>query len=150
VGHIDPSAPTYHFNTSIPRLLTLLSPHDILDVSFGDDFTLVAATGTIHCLALDEGGEVWGWGHNDYGQLSLSGNTKSVTSPLKIMLAEKITKIQCSGSLSGAISESYSRKVAQICCGAWHVLALTENGIGVQTSGDNSVTEIRKTDLLRN
>jgi alpha-tubulin suppressor-like RCC1 family protein len=64
--------------------------------------------GSSHSLALNEDGDVYGWGNNQFGQ---TGNK----SDLKQLCPNKVQGI--------------SEKVVQISCGLNHSMALTENGL---------------------
>ena len=67
-----------------------------------------------HMMALVNGGELYSWGHNGYGQLGL-GTPVSVTTNMGT-IPRLIT-----GDLQGI-------KVAQVACGGHHTLALTSEG----------------------
>ena len=62
--------------------------------------------GARHSLALSEWGQVFTWGHNDYGQLGISNTHDAVIQP-------KIVRTLV------------SKHVVQIACGTNHSLALT-------------------------
>jgi hypothetical protein len=76
--------------------------------------------GSSHSLALNEGGEVYGWGKNEFGQ---TGNK----SYLKQLSPNKVQGI--------------SQKVIQISCGLNHSMALTENGF-VYSWGQNDCGQL--------
>jgi alpha-tubulin suppressor-like RCC1 family protein len=124
--------------TSIPTNITFIS------------------SGYRHTLALDENGDVWSWGRNSSGQLSLGHNNDQPT-PTKVILPSPIIQISAGGEFSAALSKEgvlflwgyssegqiglgstdnkntpqqlpLSEKVVYFSCGHFHVLALTENG----------------------
>ena len=81
-----------------PTLNGILSNKKLTDISCGFK----------HCIGITENGQCYGWGHNKYGQLGF-GNNRLLTTPTIIV---------------GLIN----KKVVQICCGAYHSLALTSSG----------------------
>ena len=81
-----------------PQLNRRLSGKQLVDIACGFE----------HCIGLTATGECYGWGVNRYGQLGIG----SYDSP---KLPEKIT-------------EFIDKTVVQICCGAYHSLALTSDG----------------------
>lgn len=66
-------------NASVP---TLLNPS-----VFGTVKVLNITTAGTHSLALDNYGQVWSWGNNQYGQLGNHSNTSSNT-PVKVNMSE--------------------------------------------------------------
>ena len=62
------------------------------------------AAGEKHCLALDEEGNVWAWGSNEYYQLGDTGSSRLV--PTKINELSGITKIATGKYTSYAIGDS--------------------------------------------
>ncbi len=90
----------------------------------GTIITKISA-GENHCLALDNKGNVWAWGANDYNQLGKIGDI--VTRPTKITELQNIKDIECGTYSSFAIGKSgevYS----------WGLNANGEGGIGSYTS----------------
>lgn len=73
----------------------------------GVSFAQVAA-GRDHSLALDENGDAWAWGRNEYGQLG-NGTTTDRSIPIRVNMPAGVT-------------------FAQIAGGQDHSLALDENG----------------------
>ena len=67
--------------------------------------TLPVAAGYYTSFAIDEGGGVWAWGRNDYGQLGL-GDEESRETPEKLALTN----------------------VTQVAAGDYHTLFLTDDG----------------------
>lgn len=61
-----------------------------------------------HIMALTALGELYGWGHNGYGQLGLGTTAAYHSSPSLAILPSKC-------------------KVAKVACGSFHSVALTEN-----------------------
>lgn len=72
----------------------------------GVKITQIAA-GRNFVIALDEAGNVYSWGSNDYGQLGLGQNERFKAVPEKLRLLQD---------------------VVQLSCGDFHVLALNKNG----------------------
>ena len=66
--------------------------------------TKMVATGLTHSLALDEEGNLWGWGKNSYGQLG-DGTTEDKRSPIKIKAKAKFKQIAVGSAYSFAIDE---------------------------------------------
>lgn len=71
------------------------------------------ASGENHALALDEEGNVWGWGRN---QMLLLGDTGAeyISTPTKISGLDNIRKIACANNTSYAIGiagEVYSFRI---------------------------------------
>jgi RHS repeat-associated protein len=77
------------------------------------------AAGGYHSLALDSGGNIWGWGYNSDGELGV-GNTYSYVS------AVQMTNITGIATMAG---------------GLWHSLFVTTNGT-VWASGANSIGQL--------
>jgi E3 ubiquitin-protein ligase HERC2 len=80
LGHGDVS------DQMTPKIVEALEGLKVVDIS----------AGCYHVLALTADGEVYAWGGNDNGQLGL-GHTNRVSTPTKVDLPTKITKI-CAGS----------------------------------------------------
>ncbi len=83
---------------NIPKIINGLSGEYIVDISCGN----------CHSLVLTQTGHVYGFGHNDYGQIGCANNAHQLT-PIKI---------------NGFNNE----KVISVSCGSLHSLALTEYG----------------------
>ncbi|MBF0196347.1 MAG: hypothetical protein HQL32_01485 [Planctomycetes bacterium] len=91
-----------------------------------------AAAGEFHSLALDASGNVWSWGANHYKQLGHSVGTNKIPTPILIPSLDNISKI---------------------CAGAYHSLAIKEDGsaiswgrnhagqLGINTSVDSSLPQ---------
>ena len=62
------------------------------------------AAGTDHNLALDQYGNLWAWGRNDFGQLGDGTKTNSNV-PIQIMKGHKFKKISAGNNCSAAIDE---------------------------------------------
>ena len=62
------------------------------------------AAGTDHNLALDQQGNLWAWGRNDYGQVG-NGTTIDQPTPVQIMRGHKFKKISAGDTCSAAIDE---------------------------------------------
>ncbi len=60
-----------------PGKPTNWTPSKLGDIDLGPNKTIRLATGALHTCALQEGGEVYCWGTNEYGQLGL-GHTNSI------------------------------------------------------------------------
>ncbi|CDJ37229.1 regulator of chromosome condensation domain-containing protein, putative [Eimeria tenella] len=67
------------------------------------------ACGESHCVALSEGGLVYSWGSNCYGQLGLGGAPRTVEAP------QLVTALR-------------DQRVVAVACGAQHSLCLTQDG----------------------
>lgn len=63
------------------------------------------AAGRYHIIALDENGDVWGWGRNRHRQAAGGeSNEHYVTSPVKVLDDKKIVNIYCGDYASYALS----------------------------------------------
>jgi len=65
--------------------------------------------GNLHTLALDDGGSVWTFGDNQYGQLGVGSAEKLINKPVLLLQLKTC-------------------KVVDIACGTWHSGALTASG----------------------
>lgn len=102
----DSSSPydRYFFEVLVPQRLE----------TFPDDTRIVQiATGVEHALALDENGEVWAWGTNDFGGLGAGKNVGDQYLPLNISQMENspfndvtIKQISLLGGTSLALDEN--------------------------------------------
>ena len=68
----------------IPRKVATLIHQKIVQISCG----------TVHMVAVNEQGNVYGWGSNNYGQLGL-GDSDAETQPTPIKLGKKIKYVAC-------------------------------------------------------
>jgi len=84
----------------------------IVQVTAGSDFS----------MAIDENGDVWAWGKNNYGQMAQGDKGDDQLTPLKITIGN-------------------SEKIASITAGTGHILALTKSG-DVYGWGSNSLSQI--------
>ncbi|XP_059219766.1 probable E3 ubiquitin-protein ligase HERC4 isoform X1 [Stomoxys calcitrans] len=100
-GQLGHELPTKRPRMSLPifKLIEELDNYIITNVSCG----------ARHSLALSEWGQIFSWGHNDYGQLGLANGQDLVAQP-------KIVR------------NLVSKTVLQIACGNNHSLALTSCG----------------------
>ena len=89
---------------------------NVLRISAGDNFT----------VAVDEDGNVWGWGDNSKGQLNADPKDRH-SSEFPIMLMD---------------NTEYGRFIA-VATGAEHVIAVTENGV-VYSWGDNTYGQLSR------
>jgi alpha-tubulin suppressor-like RCC1 family protein len=71
------------------------------------------SAGDSHCLALDNKGNVWSWGDNNYGQLGVGSQTNHYT-PVKVVGGEQGTE--------------YLSNIVSIAAGYWHNVAITSDG----------------------
>ena len=64
------------------------------------------ATGRFHIIALDENGDVWGWGRNKYREATggVETNDKYVPIPVKVLEGENVVNIYCSDNASFALT----------------------------------------------
>jgi len=64
------------------------------------------AAGRYHILALDENGDVWGWGRNRHKQATggIGSDEKYVTMPVKVLSGQKVVNIYCSDYTSYALT----------------------------------------------
>jgi alpha-tubulin suppressor-like RCC1 family protein len=130
-----------------------------IQIKSGIKFRTVSAGGN-HSLAIDESGNIWAWGANNYGQLG-NGTTTNENLPILVESTTKFVSVSAGGS-SLAIDESgdlwvwgcgssfsaikkpvhlkYSTKFIAISAGKWHNLALDESGNlwswGINYSGE--------------
>ncbi|WP_153730443.1 RCC1 domain-containing protein [Sporosarcina obsidiansis] len=85
------------------------SPHPV-ELATGNRLSNIQAivAGGDHTLALDQNGEVWAWGRNDYNQLGHSGGLLKNERPQKVFHKEmgKIVAIGAGGYHSLAVDES--------------------------------------------
>lgn len=88
----DDSKDKCRFQTT-PIRLYISNDTKFKDISAGGD----------HSLAIDEEGNIWGWGYNHYGQLGIE--TGGDSEPQKIISELKFKKISAGGSHSLAIDE---------------------------------------------
>lgn len=72
------------------------------NVSLIDGVIVDIAAGTDHNLALDQQGNLWAWGRNDYGQIG-NGTTIDQCTPTQIMRGHKFKKISAGNNISAAI-----------------------------------------------
>lgn len=65
------------------------------------------ATGRFHIIALDENGDVWGWGRNKYREATggVETNDKYVPIPVKVLEGKNIVDIHCSDNASFALTK---------------------------------------------
>ncbi|CAE7748417.1 UVR8 [Symbiodinium microadriaticum] len=71
----------------------------------GQKFVAVAA-GYWHTAAITDSGELWTWGHNDYGQLGV-GDTMNRHVPVKVSVnGQKIVAVAAGGHHTAAITDS--------------------------------------------
>ena len=116
-----------------------------------------AAIGGWHCLAVDEGGQMYAWGGNEYGQCGIVTEKRDVLEMTPTMLGREAVMVACGGTHSLALLKSgeiwvwgepwgdYSLEatnaprrvdldardvgsVKKIACGSFHNLALTHDG----------------------
>ena len=62
------------------------------------------------CLAINEKGEVFGWGNSEYMQLSLATEEKQLNVPLKLAISEsigKVIRVTAGASACGLINERH-------------------------------------------
>lgn len=89
-------------NIFVPRNIVSVKANEISRVSLTDGVIVDIAAGTDHNLALDQQGNLWAWGRNDYGQLG-DGTTTNSNVPIQIMRGHKFKKISAGNSCSAAI-----------------------------------------------
>ena len=68
-------------------------------------FTTIVAAGWLHSLAIDENGNLWAWGRNDYSALG-DGTSTLRNSPVQIKSGTKFTKVAAGWGYSLAIDVS--------------------------------------------
>ena len=90
------------------------------------------ATGEEHVMALDENGNVWTWGRNNYYQLGNSNNSQLLV-PTKVKELTNIKKIECGNYTSFAIGK----------LGEVYSFGLNANGEGGTGSYTNKITVTR-------
>lgn len=86
-------------HSRVPRIVRTLVTKTVVQIACGDN----------HCLALTNGGELYSWGMNRYGQLGFGYQSEAVPKPVLI------------ASLVGL-------PVAFVTCGANHSLILSKSG----------------------
>ena len=65
------------------------------------------AAGRYHIIALDENGDVWGWGRNRHRQATGGvSDEKYITTPVRVLSGKKIINIYCGDYASYALSAS--------------------------------------------
>eukprot|EP00899_Mesostigma_viride_P008862 jgi/Mesvir1/17978/Mv09324-RA.1 len=110
------------------------------------------AIGGWHCLAVDEDGQMYSWGGNEYAQCGLSSDAgKDICSPVPCLTQHRIAQVSaggmhslaltreghvwCWGQPLGAVTNPILRlphrvnqlsNIVQIACGAFHNLVLRE------------------------
>ena len=64
------------------------------------------ATGRFHIIALDENGDVWGWGRNKYREATggVETNDKYVAIPVKVLEGQRVVNIYCTDNTSFALT----------------------------------------------
>lgn len=72
------------------------------NVSLSDGVIVDISAGTDHNLALDQDGNLWAWGRNDYGQLG-NGTTTNSNVPIQILRGNKFKYISAGDNMSAAI-----------------------------------------------
>lgn len=74
-------------------------------VDLGLDIMQIA-TGRFHILALDENGDVWGWGRNKYREATggVGATDKYVGTPVKVLQGKNVINIYCSDNASYALT----------------------------------------------
>jgi alpha-tubulin suppressor-like RCC1 family protein len=73
-------------------------------LNFSDPTVKMMASGFGHTLAVNEAGEVYGWGRNSNGQVGIgSPNNNNVGQPTKIEGLPKIVQVACGGKFSLAL-----------------------------------------------
>ena len=90
------------FNVFVPRNIVSVEANEISRVSLTDGVIVDIAAGTDHNLALDQQGNLWAWGRNDYGQIG-NGTTIDQPTPVQIMRGHKFKKISAGNNISAAI-----------------------------------------------
>ena len=81
---------------------------------------IISISGGYHIVALDEGGKVYTWGKNRYGQL---GNGTTDDSGVPICISDKENELK-------------GKRIVDISAGGYHTVAIDEEG-NVYTWGDN-------------
>ena len=94
-----------------PTINPILSGKQLVDICAGFE----------HCIALTAEGKCYSWGTNKYGQLGIGSQKSTATPTLIESLADE--------------------RVVQICCGAYHSLALTLEG-DVFSWGHNTFAQL--------
>ena len=90
------------FNIFVPKNIVSVKANEISRVSLTDGVIVDIAAGTDHNLALDQQGNLWAWGRNDYGQVG-NGTTIDQPTPVQIMRGHKFKKISAGNNISAAI-----------------------------------------------
>lgn len=63
------------------------------------------ACGSFHTLALDESGNVWVWGSDDFGQLGVGGQEQQLLEPMVNKNLTRVAKIYAGQNTSAFIDE---------------------------------------------
>ncbi|EGC34665.1 hypothetical protein DICPUDRAFT_98143 [Dictyostelium purpureum] len=96
--------------------------------------------GLNHSLALNENGELYGWGDNRYCQLGSKTSEQIVVTPIKIKIP--------------VVGNQQSLKIRSISCGGNFSAAILENGLlytwGLLNEGGKIIETPTKVDLLKN
>ncbi|MFK2823142.1 di-heme oxidoredictase family protein [Arcobacter sp. YIC-80] len=124
---LDKNGDVYAFGTNNDGELgngTTISDATAVKVLFPqDNIKIVQVTaGSDFSMAIDENGDVWGWGKNNYGQMAQGTKGDDQLIPLKIKIGD-------------------NEKIASIAAGTGHILALTQSG-DVYAWGNNFLSQI--------
>lgn len=147
-------------------------------INFENDVRIVQiAVGESHSVALDENGQVWVWGRNNYYQLGNSNLSLSNT-PVKVELPNKVVKIASGNNQVFVITEENRlyvwglntsgelgignndekirptlienrKNILDVSAGKTHAVLVTTSG-DVYTTGNNSYSSLTGTDYKRN
>ncbi|XP_067645705.1 probable E3 ubiquitin-protein ligase HERC4 [Eurosta solidaginis] len=116
-----------------PEMSSSGQPQLVLDL--GNNVITEINTGARHSLALSEWGQVFSWGHNDYGQLGLPDATEIVRTPkiIKKLATQTITQI----------ATGYNHSLALTNCGALYSWGSNVYGqLGVSAPNDLGHTAV--------
>mmetsp|Transcript_2873 Transcript_2873/g.7350 ORF Transcript_2873/g.7350 Transcript_2873/m.7350 type:complete len:538 (+) Transcript_2873:196-1809(+) len=112
-----------------------------------------AALGGWHSACVDDRGQVYSWGGNEYGQCGVEASERDIVVPRPVLQGIKVKEVSCGGMHSIALTAEGEvlmwgerwgdfslvvqrcprklpgvRNIARIAAGAFHNLALTEGG----------------------
>lgn len=153
--------------------ISYIVPTVPVDPAFTDSNIIDVAAGADHTLALSSrnGGELWAWGSNSYGELG-NGQTVDSTTPVRVNGLRNIVKIACGinycaalestgalygwgmnneGQLGGASTDLavptptiIANGVSDFACGGAHMLAVINGRLNAWGSGTMGATGLPK------
>ncbi|CAB3977730.1 ultraviolet-B receptor UVR8-like [Paramuricea clavata] len=93
-----------------------------------DEHVVQVDCGDYHTAAISDGGNVWMWGTNEFGQLGTEDNFTMISKPCKLQISE---------------DDSSTALITNVNCGSRHTALVTFNG-SVYCFGDNTYNQLGK------